>query len=137
EKEIRQLAPAVTREQFLFSLGRRDYEKEWGTTYERPGLRSKILSVVLRIIPKVGPFSSLAFKVPTPEAEQIFIKSLESTITRDRAYLSTLSKTGTVALANLNFDTGEPVRPGEYRLADEAPKTLRQKKQIRRAHVCT
>jgi hypothetical protein len=27
----------------------------------------------------------------------------------------------------LNFDTGEPVRPGEYRLADEAQKHLAEK----------
>ncbi len=120
EKEITQLTPTATRKQFLFALSRTDYEKDWGATYERPGIRSKILAVVLRVIPKFGPFSSMAFKLPTPEAERLFIDSFEATLVRYRGYLSTLSSGRALALANLNFDTGDPVRPGEYRLADAA-----------------
>ena len=127
EKEIKQLTPTATRGQFLFALSPPDYEKDWGTTYERPGLRSKILAIVLRVIPKVGPFSSLAFKLPTPEAERLFIDSFEATLARYRGYLSTLSNGRALSLANLNFDTGDPVRPGEYRLADAADAHFREK----------
>ena len=127
EKEIRESMPTTTREQFLFSLSRPEFEKEWGTAYERPGIRSKILAVVMRIIPKVGPFSSLAFKLPTPEAERLFIESFDATVAQYRTYLSTLAAGGTIALPNLNFDTGQPVRPGEYRLADEAQERLQEK----------
>jgi zinc dependent phospholipase C len=127
EKEIRQLTPGVTREKFLFAMSRSSYEQEWGRIYERPGLRSKILAVMLRIIPKVGPFSSLAFKLPTPEAERLFLESFDATVAQYRGYLRTLSKDGALSLANLNFDTGEPVRPGEYRLADAAYKRLMEK----------
>jgi len=124
EKDIRQQMPSVSREQFLFAVPRAKFEQEWGTTYERPGIRSKILAVVLRIIPKVGPFSSLAFKLPTPEAERVFLESFDKTAARYRGYLDALSKSGSLLLPNLNFDTGEAVRPGEYRLADEAQKRL-------------
>ena len=127
EKEITQLTPTATRERFLFALSRPDYEKEWGTSYERPGIRSKILAVVLRIIPKVGPFSSLAFKLPTSEAERLFIDSFEETLGRYRGYLSRISSGRALSLANMNLDTGEPVRPGEYRLADDAYKQLMEK----------
>jgi hypothetical protein len=127
EHEITQLTPAATRERFLFTLSRPHYEKEWGTSYERPGIRSKILAVLVRVIPKVGPFSPMAFKLPTPEAERLFIASFEATLGRYRGYLSTLSRGRALSLANLNFDTGEPVRPGEYRLADEAFKRLTEK----------
>ena len=95
--------------------------------YERAGIRSKILAVVLRVIPKVGPFSSLAFKLPTPEAERIFLDSFDKSAARYRGYLVALSKPGALSLPNLNFDTGEAARPGEYRLADEAYKRLMEK----------
>jgi len=127
EKDIRQQMPAVSREQFLFTIPRSTFEQEWGTTYERPGIRSKILAVVLRIIPKVGPFSSLAFKLPTPEAERIYLDSFDKTAARYRGYIAALSKDASLPLANLNFDTGEAVRPGEYRLADEAQRRLMEK----------
>jgi hypothetical protein len=127
EKEITQWTPTATREQFVFALSRPDYEKEWGRSYERPGIRSKILAIVLRVIPKVGPFSALAFKLPTPEAERLFVDSFEKTLARYRGYLSTLSKGNALSVANLNLDTGEPARPGEYRLADEAFKRLIEK----------
>jgi hypothetical protein len=87
----------------------------------------KILAIVLRVIPKVGPFSALAFKLPTPEAERLFIDSFEATLVRYRGYLSTLSNGRALSLANLNFDTGDPVRPGEYRLADAAYARFREK----------
>jgi hypothetical protein len=69
----------------------------------------------------------MAFKLPTPEAERLFIDSFEATLGRYRGYLSTLSDGRPLSLANLNFDTGEPVRPGEYRLADIAYKRLMEK----------
>ena len=127
EKDIRQQMPTVSREQFLFAVPRAKFEQEWGTTYERPGIRSKILAVVLRVIPKVGPFSSLAFKLPTREAERVFLESFDKTAARYRGYLGALSKSGSLSLPNLNFDTGEAVRPGEYRLADEAQKRLMER----------
>jgi zinc dependent phospholipase C len=127
EKDIKQQMPTVSREQFLFTVPRSKFEQEWGTTYERPGIRSKILAVVLRVIPKVGPFSSLAFKLPTPEAERVYLESFAKTASRYRGYLAALSKDGSLSLPNLNFDTGEAVRPGEYRLADETQKRLMEK----------
>jgi zinc dependent phospholipase C len=127
ENEIREQMPAVSREQFLFAIPRSKFEQEWGTMYERPGIRSKILAVVLRVIPKVGPFSSLAFKLPTPEAERIYLDSFDKTAARYRGYLAALSKNASLSLQNLNFDTGEAVRPGEYRLADETQKRLMEK----------
>jgi hypothetical protein len=124
EKDIRQQVPAVSREQFLFTVPRSKFEQEWGTAYERPGIRSKILAVVMRIIPKMGPFSSLAFKLPTPGAERVYLDSFDRTATRYRGYVAALSKGASLPLLNLNFDTGETFRPGEYRLADETLKRL-------------
>jgi hypothetical protein len=72
----------------------------------------------MRVIPKVGPFAPLGFKAPTPEAERMFIQSFDSTLNRYRAMLNQ-TRTGKLDLQNRDFDTGEPTRAGEYRLADE------------------
>jgi hypothetical protein len=121
--EITALVPGVNQQKFMFGLSRPEYEKEWGTKYEHPGLRSKILAILLRIIPKVGPFSALAFKMPTPAAESLFVKSFTLAIERYREALQSASRSNP-ALENLNMDTGKPVKAGEYHRADEAYETL-------------
>lgn len=128
--EIEKLTPNVTRRQFLFGLARPEYEREWGTKYDHPGVRSKILSVVLRVIPKIGPFRSLAFKVPTPEAERLFVDSFAAGVLRYRQRLASIAR-GVPPLANLNLDIGKPVKPGEYRLADAAYEALLDELQKR------
>jgi hypothetical protein len=55
KQEIRKDAPSATRKTFLYNLSRSSYEKNWGSTYKRPGIRSKLLAFALRIMPKVGP----------------------------------------------------------------------------------
>jgi hypothetical protein len=72
----------------------------------------------LRIVPKVGPFAPLAFKAPTPEVERLFIESFNATLDAYRGVLSK-ARTGRLNLQNRDFDTGEPTRAGEYKLADE------------------
>jgi hypothetical protein len=57
----------------------------------------------------------------------LFARSFDATLERYRAYLTTLANHRLPALANLNFDTGAPAAPGEYRLADEAQKHLDEK----------
>ena len=36
-QEIRKDAPGITRKKFLYNLSRSSYEKNWGSTYQRPG----------------------------------------------------------------------------------------------------
>lgn len=108
----------MTREKFVYGMSRSDYEKEWGAQYEKPGLRDKTLALFFRIIPKVGPFAALSFKTPTPEAERMFVQSFDATLNHYRAVLRQ-TRTGTPDLQNRDFDTGEPTRAGEYKLADE------------------
>jgi hypothetical protein len=107
-----------TREKFVYSMSRSDYEKEWGTQYEKPGLSDKAFALFFRVVPKVGPFAPLAFKIPTPEAERMFIESFNATLSRYRALLQQ-ARLGRLNLENRDFDTGEPTRAGEYKLADD------------------
>ena len=116
--EIEKASPGITREKFVYQLSRADYEKEWGKQYEKPGPLDKTLALFFRVIPKVGPFSTLSFKVPTPETEKMFLKSFDETLSLYRGFLRR-SRTERLNLDNRDFDTGEATRAGEYELADE------------------
>jgi len=126
EKEIAKLTPGVTREQFLFVMPKQSYEQEWGTQYSRPNAGHRILGALFKIVPKVGPLRPLEFRTPTPEAEQLFLQSLESALRQYRGLLAAVGN-GRLSLPNRNFDTGGPVTPGTYRLMDEVYAKLLEK----------
>src|SRR5262249_10490753 len=128
--EIERLAPDATRESFLYGLSRASYEREFGGNYDHPGLRSKILAIVLRIVPKVGPLQGIAFKAPTPEAEALFVKSFTAIGERYRRLVVSASRSG-LRLTDTNFDTGKAPSPGAYRRADAAYEALVDKLQKR------
>ena len=128
KQEIRKDAPSVTRKNFLYNLSRSSYEKNWGSTYKRPGIRSKLLASVFRIVPKVGPFRPLAFKRLTPETEKMYMASFNSTIDRYRELLSE-QNAGRLKLPNDNLDVGAFTAAGKYRLTDAAYSQLLHKLQ--------
>jgi hypothetical protein len=111
--------PSFAKKKFLYNLKRADYEREWGKNYEKPGLGAKIFAVLFRIIPKAGPFKAIAFKMPSPETETLYLKSVNSTVDQYRVYLQDLTA-GHLALDNRDFDTGKPTVEGEYKLTDAA-----------------
>jgi Zinc dependent phospholipase C len=113
----------LDRKKFLYNLSRSNYEHEWGTVYRKPGLGSRILAFFLKIMPKVGPFRAVNFKIPTQQTEDMYIKSVNATVT-DYTALLQQAKGGTVELPNLDFDTGRETRPGEYKLTDKTYATL-------------
>jgi len=119
KNEIEKLSPGITAERYRYSVSRSAYEKEWGAQYERPGAGSRILSALFRIMPRIGPFKTLSFKAPTPEAEKLFIRSVASTTDFYRQLLARVSS-GQLKLEDRDFDTGQPTRIGEYGLADRA-----------------
>jgi len=111
--------PSFAKDKFLYNLKRADFDKEWGKNYQKPGVGARILSFFFLLMPKVGPFKALSFKMPSPETETLYLKSVNSTVDQYRVYLKDLSA-GRLALSNTDFDTGKPTRAGEYRLTDEA-----------------
>ena len=109
----------MTREQFLFLISRAGVRTAVGHQHKRPNFWHKLCAALLRIVPKVGPFRTLAFKPLTPEAERLFLESFTSTVQRYRTFVDAASR-HRLRLENRNFDTGRPVKAGDYRLADEA-----------------
>jgi Zinc dependent phospholipase C len=118
--------PSFAKKKFLYNLKRADYEKEWGKGYQQPGFGARILAVMFKLIPKVGPFKAIAFKMPSPETETLYLKSVNSSVEQYRTYLQDL-RTGRLVLDNKDFDTGKRTTAGEYKLTDEAYATLLNK----------
>jgi hypothetical protein len=117
--EFQKAQPTLTRRVFVYNLSRAGYRKEWNTKYREPGIGTKVLGLLIRILPKVGPLKALSFKPPTAQTETLFEASFNRTLGEYRRTITEQSE-GRLMLENRDFDTGEPTRPGEYALADAA-----------------
>src|SRR5882724_6508395 len=83
--------PNFNKKKFLYYLSRSNYEHEWGTVYRKPGVGSIILAFFLRLMPKIGPFKAVSFKIPTQQTEDMYIKSVNDTVENYAGLLSTLN----------------------------------------------
>ena len=110
--------PNFNRKKFLYYLSRSNYEHEWGTVYRKPGVGSRILAFFLKLIPKVGPFKAVNFKIPTKQTEDMYIKSVNATVENYSGLLQQVNSNNP-DLLNRDFDTGRETRPGEYGLTDK------------------
>jgi hypothetical protein len=123
EKDLMRETPDFSRQKFLYRLSRSDYEREWGKTYTKPGVGTRILSTLLRFVPKVGPFKGLGFNNPTPKTEDLYIKSINTTTDHYRNLLEEV-RAGKLVLPDCDLDDGNATRVGEYSLADESYASL-------------
>ena len=110
--------PNFNEKEFLYRLSRTNYEKDWGKGYRRPTFGVRVLAFFLRIIPKIGPASALAFKVPSTQAEDMYIKSVDRTFD-DYSKLLRQVRDGNLNLPDTDCDTGQPTAAAEYSLADK------------------
>ncbi|ABF40015.1 hypothetical protein Acid345_1012 [Candidatus Koribacter versatilis Ellin345] len=117
EDEMKKEIPDYNRQKFLYRLSRAQYEKQWGKQYQKPGAGARILAVVLKIFPHIGPFRGLAYKNPTPQTQDLYFKSVNSTYDY-YTQLTEQLRNGEVTLHAMDLDTGKPTRPGEYSLSD-------------------
>jgi hypothetical protein len=118
KKEMMHETPNFAKQKFLYRLSRSDYEKQWGKDYKKPGVGTRILSTLLRYMPRVGPFKGLAFKSPTPQTEDLYFKSINTTVDQYRAFLVQVG-TASLTLPNRDFDTGNVTKAAEYSLTDD------------------
>ncbi len=118
KKDMMKEKPDFAKKEFLYRLSRSEYEKAWGKDYTKPDFGTRFWSVVLRYAPKIGPLKALAFNNPTPQTEDLYFKSINTTIDQYRLYLREVSE-GTPNFPNRDFDSGKPTKPAEYSLTDE------------------
>ncbi len=119
KKDLIRETPNFAKRKFLYRLSRSNYEKEWGKDYEKPGVGTRILSTLLRYMPRIGPFKGLAFNNPTPQTEDLYIKSINTTVDQYRRLLEEV-RIDTLKLPNCDFDSGQPTKAAEYSLTDDA-----------------
>lgn len=118
-KDILALSPKARRRDYIYHFNQRQYKKEFGGTYERPGVGSRLLSYFIRVMPKIGPLKPFAFVLPTPEAQALFRSSFHRVIGQYCGLLKQQGPGPVAHLPNTDFDTGHPTHTGEYPLADE------------------
>jgi hypothetical protein len=118
-EEIARLIPNVSEDAFVYKYSQAQYEREFGTRYHKRSWFARVLGTFYRIVPKIGPLKPLKFKMPTPEAEALFIASFKDARARYGEALAAVGRRS-LDLANLNFDLGKRSVHGDYELADEA-----------------
>ena len=119
KKDMMREEPTFSKRKFLYRLSRSDYEKNWGKKYSKAGSGARVLSVFMHYMPKIGPFKAMAFKSPTPKTEEMYFKSINTSVDQYRSYLEQL-RTNSLQLANIDFDTGKRTKAGEYTLTDDS-----------------
>jgi hypothetical protein len=123
KKDLIRETPNFAKRKFLYRLSRSDYEREWGKTYTKPGLGTRVMAMLLRFVPKVGPLKGLGFNNPTPQTEDLYIKSINTATDHYRVFLEEESAHKLV-LPNCDLDSGELTKAAEYSLADESYASL-------------
>lgn len=110
--------PNFTKKKFLYNLSKAQYQRDFGNNYQKPGVGTRILAFIMRVIPKVGPFKALAIKTPDAKTEDLYLKSVNNTVDEYKLRLVQMRSPG-LRLENRDLDTGKETRVGEYKLADE------------------
>ncbi|MGE5052994.1 MAG: zinc dependent phospholipase C family protein [Acidobacteriota bacterium] len=116
------LPPPDTKAYRIFAerVAHTNYERRWRHTYKGPGFKAHLLAILVFIVPKIGAASDLAIKIPTQETEEWYLSSVNRTVDQFRAILQNLlSEKSPARLANLDLDTGQRARLGDYALADK------------------
>jgi len=118
KKDLMRETPNFAKRKFLYRLSRSDYEKEWGKDYKKDGFKTRLFAILLRYMPKIGPFKALAFNNPTAQTEDLYFKSINTTVDQYRIFLEQV-RTDSLKLANADLDTGKETKAAEYSLTDE------------------
>jgi len=118
KKDMMKETPDFAKKKFLYRLSRSEYEKEWGKDYTKPDFGTRVWSELLRYMPKIGPFKALAFNNPTRQTEDLYFKSINTTVDQYRIYLQQI-RGGSLDLSNRDLDTGRETKATEYSLTDD------------------
>ncbi|MGA8089103.1 MAG: zinc dependent phospholipase C family protein [Terracidiphilus sp.] len=118
KKEIMREIPNFQKQNFLYRLSRADYEKQWGKNYHRAGFGERLLAVLLKILPKIGPLKALDFNIPTAKTESMYFASINLTAENYGSLLDEV-RARRAKLPDDDLDSGKPTAAGEYTLADD------------------
>jgi hypothetical protein len=114
---------------FAERVSRTNYQRRWRHTYKGPGIKAHLLAIVVFLVPKIGGAADLAIKIPNHETQDAYLRSVNHTVDVFRETLQKRAQDGdsSLTLANLDLDTGDRARLGDYGLADGAYARLLQR----------
>lgn len=116
-------------EQFARDVQNADYQRHWNGSRKDAGFFTHVVAWFIVIVPKIGVVSDLAIRGPNKQTEQLYVRSVNDTMSQFRDVLQKLYQQpdAPIVLANRDLDTGNLVRPGSYALTDETYAVLLQK----------
>jgi hypothetical protein len=106
---------------FKERVARTNYDRRWKHTYHGPGFKAHLLAIFVFLVPKIGAAADLAIKIPSPDTEERYLRSVNRTVDSFRTTLQKLASTprSAIRLPNIDLDTGDHVKRGEYPLTDK------------------
>jgi hypothetical protein len=106
---------------FSTRVARTSYERHWKRKHYGPGIKAHLLAILVFLVPKIGGAADLAIKIPTPETDEWYLRSVNQTVDEFHKMLGELASDPdpALSLANVDLDTGYTVRRGEYPLTDK------------------
>lgn len=117
-KELASEVPNFQKKAFLYRLSRADYEKQWGKNYQHAGFGVRLLAVLLKVLPKIGPLKALDFNIPTAKTENLYFTSINATVDKYGSLLREV-RSRSITLPDDDLDSGNATAAGEYTLADD------------------
>ncbi len=102
-------------------ISQADFEITWNAYRRHPRLRTHLIALLIRILPKIGPLSDLAIKVPDQHTDDLYVRSLNRSFELFRSLLADFKAhpDRIPAIPNRDLDTGDRSKPGAYALTDE------------------
>lgn len=106
---------------FLDQIVRADFQTVWNRYRRNPRIQTRLLALLIRILPRIGPLSDLAIKIPAQNTQALYIKSVNHAVEIYGGFLKQLADSPPVTLVipNRDLDTGEKGQRGAYELADK------------------
>lgn len=102
-------------------LAQADFQNVWQEYRKRPGFKTYLMALLLRIVPKFGPLALADICIPNAETDQLYIQSINHSVDEYARLLKQLGDKPNHfnVIDNRDLDTGRKIRPGEYPLTDE------------------
>lgn len=118
QADIKKLNPGMTARKFQYKMSKRSFNLEFGKERQESKFFARVAVFFIKILPKIGPLKTLKYKSPTEEGQKLFALSFEAIL---KNYKNALTLVGSqnLILPDIDFDTGNPTRLGEYPLADK------------------
>jgi Zinc dependent phospholipase C len=110
--------PSADFDELAKELRQASADNDWEAYRKKPGVRSHIYAGFIYVLPKVGTLKMLAIKGPTEQTEDMYIKSVNRSVTALRLVLTNFDRIDHY-ISNRDLDTGAVVQPGGYPLTDK------------------